>query len=87
MALEADVSFSRHGVVGRMIGLDDLRGLFQPMVLWLGSKEEAEAKPRCFASKTQDLFQKPLLEAARLLLLQTGSIFGHSGEAPAKDAS
>jgi len=33
MALEADVSFSRHGVVGRMIGLDDLRGLFQPMVL------------------------------------------------------
>jgi len=25
--------FSRHGVVGQMVGLDDLRGLFQPMSL------------------------------------------------------
>ena len=26
--------FSRHGVVGWMVGLDDLRGLFQPMILF-----------------------------------------------------
>jgi len=26
--------FSRHGGVGLMVGLDDLRGLFQPMILW-----------------------------------------------------
>ena len=25
---------SRHGVVGQMVGLHDLRGLFQPMILW-----------------------------------------------------
>ena len=25
--------FSRHGIVGRIIGLDDLRGLFQPKIL------------------------------------------------------
>ena len=27
--------FSRHGGAGWMVGLDDLRGLFQPMILWL----------------------------------------------------
>ena len=26
--------FNRHGVVGWMVGPDDLRGLFQPMILW-----------------------------------------------------
>jgi len=26
--------FSKHGGGGLMIGLDDLRGLFQPMILW-----------------------------------------------------
>jgi len=26
--------FSRLGGVGWMVGLDDLRGLFQPMILW-----------------------------------------------------
>ena len=26
--------FSWHGGVGQMVGLDDLRGLFQPMILW-----------------------------------------------------
>ena len=26
--------FSRHGGVGVTVGLDDLRGLFQPMILW-----------------------------------------------------
>jgi len=26
--------FSRNGGVGWMIGFDDLRGLFQPMILW-----------------------------------------------------
>jgi len=25
--------FSRHGGAGRMVGLDDLRGLFQPIIL------------------------------------------------------
>lgn len=53
----------------------------------LGSKEETEAKPRCFASITQCLFQKPLLGAARLYLLQIDSIFGQCGEVPAKDVS
>lgn len=52
-----------------------------------GSKEETEAKPQCFASITQCLFQKPLLGAERLCLLQAESIFGHSGRVPAKDAS
>ena len=28
------VVFSRHGGVGWMVGLNDLRGLFQPMILW-----------------------------------------------------
>ena len=27
----------RHGGVGQMVGLDDLTGLFQPMILWLYS--------------------------------------------------
>jgi len=27
--------FSKHGVVGWMVGLDVLRGLFQPMILWI----------------------------------------------------
>jgi len=27
--------FSRHGGVGVMVGLDDLRGLFQPMILYM----------------------------------------------------
>ena len=26
--------FSKHGGVGLTVGLDDLRGLFQPMILW-----------------------------------------------------
>jgi len=26
--------FRRHGVVEWMAGLDDLRGLFQPVILW-----------------------------------------------------
>jgi len=26
--------FSSHGGVGLMVGLDDLRDLFQPMILW-----------------------------------------------------
>lgn len=53
----------------------------------LRSKEETETRLGCFASITQCLSQKPLLGAARLGLLQTESIFGRSGEVPAKDAS
>lgn len=53
------------------------------VLLW--SKEETEAKSWCFTSITQCLFEKSLLGAARLCLLQTDSIFGHYGDVPAKD--
>jgi len=36
--------FSRHGGVGRLAGLDDLRGLFQPMIL---CGEDAQDKESC----------------------------------------
>jgi len=28
------IRFSSHGGAGRIVGLDDLRDLFQPMILW-----------------------------------------------------
>jgi len=34
--------FDRHGVVGRMVGLDDLRGPFQPVVLWFYDSVETK---------------------------------------------
>jgi len=33
MALQ-EFRFSRNGGVGWTVGLDDLRGVFQPMILW-----------------------------------------------------
>jgi len=34
VAVHFELWFSMHGVVGWMVGLDDLRGLFQAMILW-----------------------------------------------------
>jgi len=37
--------FSRNGGVGCMVGLDDLRGLFQPMILWFYGAAPSQRAP------------------------------------------
>ena len=40
------IRFSRKGGVGWMVGLDDLEGLFQPMILWFRSNPSSVQHPR-----------------------------------------
>ena len=48
--------FSRHGGVGGMVGLDDLRGLFQPMILWSSQLESMETSNYSDKIKEETLF-------------------------------